>query len=84
MKTDFIIGIVAGILSTISFLPQVIKVFKTKQTKDLSLVTFSVLALAIMLWLIYGFLVRQIPIILANAATLVLIILIVIMKLKYK
>jgi MtN3 and saliva related transmembrane protein len=82
-KIDFIIGLLAGILCTISFLPQVIKIFKTKQAGDLSLATFLILSLGVFLWLIYGFLIKQIPIILANGSILVLALLILAMKIKY-
>lgn len=82
-KIDFIIGLLAGILCAISFFPQVIKIFKTKHTRDLSLATFSILSLGVFLWLIYGFLIKQIPIILANGAILVLALLILAMKVKY-
>jgi MtN3 and saliva related transmembrane protein len=79
-----IIGIVAGALTTAAFLPQLIRVIKTKHTKDLSLVTFSLFSLGVSLWLIYGILLKELPIILANAFTLVFALLIVIMKIKYK
>lgn len=81
---SLIIGMTAGILCTISFLPQVIKIFKTKRSNDLSLVTFSLFPLGVSLWLVYGILMREAPIIVANALTLALCILIVIMKLKYR
>ncbi len=81
---SFIIGIIAGTLCTISFLPQVIRIARTKQTKDLSLVTFSVFSLGVFLWLVYGFILKELPIILANAATLTLALIIVAMKLKFK
>lgn len=80
----FMIGMVAGILCTISFLPQVIRIAKTKHTKDLSLVTFSIFSLGVFLWLVYGLILKELPIILANAATLTLALVIVAMKLKYK
>ena len=80
---DFFIGLLAGLLCTVSFLPQVIKAFKTKQTKDLSLATFSIFSLGVSLWLIYGILIKQIPIILTNAMILILALLILIMKVKY-
>lgn len=79
----FTIGILAGILCTISFIPQVIKIFKTKHTKDLSLVTFFVFSLGVFFWLIYGILIKEFPVILANAAMLILALLIVGMKIKY-
>lgn len=83
MSFNFVLGLVAGTLTTIAFLPQVIKAFKTKHTKDLSFPTFLLLALGIVLWLIYGILIRQIPIILANTAALILIGFILAMKIKY-
>ena len=84
MEIDFIVGVIAGALCTVSFLPQVIKVFKTKHTKDLSLATFLLLSLGIFLWLMYGILIGQLPVILANGAILPLAVLILIMKIKYK
>jgi len=83
LRIDFIIGLIAGILCTISFLPQVIKAFKTRHTSDLSLATFLIFSLGVFLWLIYGILIKQIPIILANAAIFVLTLLILTMKIKY-
>jgi MtN3 and saliva related transmembrane protein len=83
MKIAFIIGMLAAILSTISFLPQVLQAFKTKHTKDISLYTFLILSVGILLWLIYGIMIREIPVILANSATLILSLAILIMKIKY-
>lgn len=80
---SLIIGLVAGVLCTVSFLPQVVKVFKTKHTRDLSLVTFSMLSLGVFLWLIYGILIKEFPVIAANSATLILTLVIVAMKVKY-
>ena len=81
---SLIIGIMAGVLCTISFIPQVVKIFRSKHTRDLSLVTFSLFFVGITLWLIYGILIRELPVILANAATLCLILMILVMKIKYK
>jgi len=78
-----IIGIAAGVFTTIAFLPQLIRVIKTKHTKDLSLVTFFLFATGVFLWLIYGVLLKELPIILANAITLVFVALIAIMKIKH-
>lgn len=71
---DFIsiIGLLAGALTTISFLPQVIKTWKSKSAKDLSLVMFLSFCSGVALWLVYGILVNDIPIIVANAFTLIL------------
>jgi len=76
------IGILAGFLCTISFIPQIVRIFKTRHTQDLSLVTFSLLCVGVFLWLIYGILTKDLPVILANSVILVLCSLIVVMKIK--
>lgn len=83
MKTTFIIGLIAGTLSTISFLPQVIQAYRTKHTKDISLYTFLIFSVGIIFWLIYGFSIKELPVILANSAVLILVLLILIAKIKY-
>ncbi|MCB4792870.1 MAG: SemiSWEET transporter [Elusimicrobia bacterium] len=80
---SFYIGIIAGILCTISFIPQVYVVIKTRNTKDLSLTTFTIFAIGVFLWFIYGLLIHEMPVIIANLATLVMIIIIIIMKIKH-
>ena len=81
---SLVIGLSAGILCMISFLPQIIKIVRTKKTEDLSLVTFSLLSLGVFLWLIYGILINSLPIILSNSVIFILSLLIVVMKIKYK
>lgn len=83
MNFEFIIGLIAGLLCTISFLPQVIKIIKTRHTKDLSLITFSIFSLGVFLWLIYGILIEKLPVILANGITLILVIIILVLKIRY-
>ena len=79
-----LLGYLAAILTTISFFPQVVKIYKTKETKSISLSMYIVLIIGILLWLIYGVYLKSMPMILANAVTLVLLIYILIMKIKYK
>ena len=79
-----ILGILAGTLTTISFIPQVIKIYRTKDTKDLSLATFTIFSCGVSFWLAYGILVGEWPIILANGITLILSFMIIAMKIKYK
>lgn len=67
-----VLGVVAGLLTTVAFLPQVIKTWKSKSAKDLSLSMFSLFVVGVILWLIYGILNANVPIILTNAATLAL------------
>ncbi len=76
------IGLLAGFLCTVSFIPQIVKIFRTRRTQDLSLVTFSLLCVGVFLWLIYGILTKDLPVILANSVILVLCFLIVAMKIK--
>jgi len=78
-----IIGLIAAFLTTIAFLPQVIKVWKTKKAEDLSLKTFILLSTGIFLWLVYGILLQDLPLILANAVTFTLAITILFFKLRY-
>ena len=79
-----ILGIIAGFLTTLSYLPQVIKIWSTKSTKDISLGMFFILSLGIFLWLIYGILIKDLPLILANSVTFAFTLAILFFKLRYK
>jgi MtN3 and saliva related transmembrane protein len=79
-----IIGLLAGILTTISFLPQVIQTWKTKSAKDLSLPMFLIFFLGTILWLIYGIMIDSLPVTIANAVTMVLAFILLIFKLIFK
>ena len=84
MNIVTIIGFIAATCTTISFLPQVLQVIKTKDTKGLSLSMYFTFTIGIFLWLIYGIMIANFPIIIANIITLILALTILIMKLKYK
>ncbi|MEM7760011.1 MAG: SemiSWEET transporter [Cyanobacteria bacterium P01_A01_bin.40] len=77
------VGLTAGILTTISFLPQAIKTWKTKSTKDISLAMFLCFCLGVMLWVLYGFYTKNLPVFLANFATFILAFSILVCKLRY-
>jgi MtN3 and saliva related transmembrane protein len=79
-----IVGIAAGTLCTLSFIPQVVKMYRTKNVRGLSILTFSIFAAGVSLWLLYGILLKDAPIIIANMMTLALIINILILRLRYK
>ena len=64
-----IIGFTAATLSTIAFLPQVIKTWRTKQTRDLSLGLYIIMTCATFLWSVYGLIIKDFPLILANSVT---------------
>jgi MtN3 and saliva related transmembrane protein len=66
------IGITAGILTTFSFLPQVIKIWQTRDVSSISLIMYSLFCIGVAMWLIYGISLGSFSLILANAVTLVL------------
>ncbi len=78
-----LIGLVAATLTTASFIPQVIKSWKNKSAKDLSLGMFVLFCSGVLLWLVYGILNKDAPIILSNTVTLVLSLTIIILKIRY-
>lgn len=84
MDFHTIIGLTAGFCTTVAFLPQAIKTWKTKSAKDLSLGMYSIFCTGIILWLIYGFLIDDLPVILTNVASLILATSILYFKLSYK
>ena len=67
-----LIGLLAAFCSTGAFIPQVVKTWRTRSTKDISLVMFLVLVTGIVLWLVYGLAIRDIPLVIANSVTLAL------------
>ncbi|MDN5201803.1 SemiSWEET transporter [Fulvivirgaceae bacterium BMA10] len=79
-----IIGFVAATCTTIAFVPQVVKTYRSKSAKDVSLGMFSLFTTGVLLWLIYGILTYDKPIIIANIVTLVLVIMMIFFKFKYK
>jgi MtN3 and saliva related transmembrane protein len=78
------LGLVAGTLTTLSFLPQVHKAWTTKRCDDLSMGMLLVFGTGVFLWLIYGLYLQAVPIILANVVTLVLILILVALKVRYR
>ena len=84
MKIEMLIGLLGGTFTTISFFPQVIRIWKTHSTKDLSLSMFLLFSIGVLLWLIYGIILMQWPIILANVITLIMALVILIFKIIYK
>jgi MtN3 and saliva related transmembrane protein len=67
-----LIGLAAAFCTTAAFLPQVIRTWRTRSTKDLSLFMFLVFTAGIFLWLVYGVIIRDVPLILANGTTFLL------------
>ena len=67
-----LIGTIAAILTTLSFLPQAVLVIRTRNTDSLSLLMYAMFTAGILCWLAYGLLIASLPIILANAVTVCL------------
>jgi MtN3 and saliva related transmembrane protein len=84
MDAITVIGLVAALFTTISLLPQLLKVYKTKSTKDISTGMFTLFGGGVLLWFIYGLLVNDFPIIIANSLAFVQALVILGFKLKYK
>lgn len=79
-----ILGLAAGACTTIAFLPQVLKTWKSRSAKDLSLGMFSFFCFGVLLWLVYGIMVNDLPVIIANMLTLMLASSLLFFKLRFK
>jgi MtN3 and saliva related transmembrane protein len=78
-----IAGLIAGACTTVSFIPQILKIFKTRKVRDISTSMYLVLTTGIFLWLIYGIFLGELPIILANGISFILCVSILAMKFFY-
>ncbi|MFV0393931.1 MAG: SemiSWEET transporter [Coprobacillaceae bacterium] len=78
------IGAIAACLTTLAFVPQVVKVLKSKDTSAISLGMYSMNVLGVFLWLLHGIIINDMALIGANSITFVLSSIILICKLKYK
>ena len=76
-------GYFAAILTTLAFLPQLIKTLKTKKAEDVSLITLIMFLTGVLSWIIYGYRIASTPILLANLITFVLNLLILIFKITF-
>ncbi len=77
-----ILGLVAGILTTVAFVPQVIKTWRSHSTQDISLAMFAIFTAGVFAWLMYGILIEDLPIIVANTVTFILAGSILVMKIR--
>ena len=78
-----IFGYIAAVLTTAAFLPQLIKTLKTKKADDVSLITLIMFIIGVLCWIIYGYKISSIPILIANLITLILNLLILISKIYF-
>jgi MtN3 and saliva related transmembrane protein len=84
MDYTTIVGFVAAALTVIAFFPQLMKVWKTKSTRDISLVMFSIFCSGVFLWLVYGILTQDPPVTIANLLVFIQAFMILMFKVKYK
>jgi MtN3 and saliva related transmembrane protein len=78
-----VLGLAAGALTVVAFFPQLLKVWRTKSTRDISLGMFSIFCAAVFLWFVYGVLINNVPVIVANFLVFVQALIIVALKVKY-
>lgn len=78
------LGIIAAILTTSSFIPQALRVIRTKDTRSISLGMYVLSVTGIAMWLIYGITIQDLPLILANGVTLIFSSIILVYKIRYK
>jgi MtN3 and saliva related transmembrane protein len=84
MRFTTMLGFVAGVLTTFSFVPQVYKAWSSKRCDDLSWGMLLAFAAGVALWLIYGLLIWSAPVVVANAVTLALVLAILALKARYR
>jgi len=84
MESANTLGLIAGALTTVAFVPQVIKIWKSKHARDISLGMFAIFSSGVLLWLFYGIQIGSLPVILSNAITLGFSLTILFFKIKFK
>lgn len=83
MSITNLIGFMAAVICSLAMTPQVIKIYRTKETRDLSLGAFAVLGTGLFLWFVYGLLIHSMPVILGNAVGFGLTLYIIVMKIVH-
>ena len=78
-----LIGAIAATCTTIAFVPQLISVYRLKTARDISLSMFVIFSLGVFLWLLYGFFIHSVSIVVANGFTLILSLAILVLKVHY-
>jgi MtN3 and saliva related transmembrane protein len=79
-----LLGLAAGTISSITFLPQVLRIWKTKSAKDLSLNMLALLILGVSMWLTYGIMVKDVAIIYTNSMVLTMSFIMLYFKFRFK
>ncbi len=81
--TPTTVGLVAGTLTSLASIPQVIKTLKTRHVRDISIWQPLLLAFGVALWMVYGVLINDFPVIVANITPLICNVILTVMKIRY-
>lgn len=84
METTDAVGLLAGLLTTVSFIPQVVKIWRSRSARDISYGMYACFIAGVSLWMYYGIAIGARPIALNNAVVLLLAIVIVLLKLRFE
>jgi MtN3 and saliva related transmembrane protein len=84
MNTDTLLGLTAGALTTMSLVPQAIKIWRSQSAKDISVGMFGTLLTGLLLWICYGFSINSLPVIITNIVSFMLAFIILSLKIKFK
>ncbi|HVP40045.1 MAG TPA: SemiSWEET transporter [Candidatus Saccharimonadales bacterium] len=82
MTLTSLLGLAAAACTTLAFVPQAARSWRTGSTRDISLGMFVVMTTGVLLWLVYGLLIRDLPLVLANGATFLLSLSILVLKIR--
>ncbi|MBI5836568.1 MAG: SemiSWEET transporter [Candidatus Eisenbacteria bacterium] len=82
MKLVSLLGLVAAACTTLAYVPQVVRTLRTRSTGDISLGMFVVMTTGVFLWLVYGVLIRDLPLIAANTVTFLFSLTLLVLKLR--
>jgi len=83
MNSVDLVGGLAGTLTTIAFIPQVVKTWRSGSAEDISLFMFLLFSTGVLLWLIYGVAIQSVPVVAANSITLLLAVSILVLKIRF-
>lgn len=84
MNHTELLGLIAGLFTTAAFVPQVVKIWKSRHAKDISLAMFAIFSTGVALWIVYGFTIGSLPVILSNSITFALALAILALKLYFR
>jgi MtN3 and saliva related transmembrane protein len=84
MQPIEIIGLIAGACTTFSFVPQILKIWEDKSTKNISLGMYCIFGTGVIFWVVYGFLIHSLSVALWNIVTLLFVLTILFFKFRWK